>query len=172
MKADVNDDTVRAWITRGFVADECKPAETMADLGKSRSVAEMHRAFQFLKFDCRDEGLSEDLNLAAAENYAFIRFAASATGDKGTEYLPGGYYALKKAADAVGLLQVLKQSDEPVSKPHPDVLRWGKTGVAHGLRDYKKRTGQEPAYQSSSLKLAWEVLSKTYGEVLSKTSGQ
>jgi hypothetical protein len=161
--AEVKDKTVRAWIARGFIGAECKPASIEEDLNNSRSVDDLKLAFEFLKFTCRDNKLSLDLNLAAAENYVFVRWAASRTGDTGMKVLPKGYYALKKATDAIGIRNILKTSKEPVSPPHPEVLRWGELGVEHGLRDFKKRTGNKPSLKSTSLKLAWEILSGVYG---------
>jgi len=110
---------------------------------------------------CRDAG-NTDLNLAAAEHYAFARLAAQHTGDTTLRDLPKYYELIKKALGENR--QILSDTDQPVSPPAPAIRTWGEKGVDAGLRDYRANTGKEPTAGPSAVALAYEVISKIYRE--------
>ncbi|HKY71153.1 MAG TPA: hypothetical protein VJL88_04490 [Nitrospira sp.] len=106
--------------------------------------------------------MSQDLNLAAAEWYLFIRGAASSTGDTFYKQLPNWYETIKVAASAVNLSKLLETSSQPVSPADSKVTAWGNAGVEDGLRDYKKRTSQEPSLKTAAFKTGFEFIKSRF----------
>lgn len=151
--AVVSDEKVRMWIASAL---ENSPALTDADavnkIKKPRTSTASLTAWKQLK-ECRDAGMSLDLELASAEHYAFIRSFAAEAGEKDIEALPALYGELKIGLGPVA--QLLRTSDQPVSPPDPAVLTWGKLGVTAGLSDYttattkaaKPKTGKYQQYK-------------------------
>lgn len=156
-QAAVSDERVRMWVVSAL---EGSPAVTDADarnkLTFPRTAAQSLSAWRKLK-ECRDAGMSLELDLASAEHYLFIRAFAASKGERDIERLPALYGNVK---DKFGpAAQLLKTSDQPVSPPDADVVAWGNRGVAAGLADYKKATGNDPKSETGKVqqyKLALE----------------
>jgi hypothetical protein len=147
--AAVSDEKVRMWIASAL---EGVPAPTDAAaknaLAKVRKASDSFSAWKKLK-ECRDAGKSLDLELASAEHYLFIRSFAAEKGERDVEALPALY---GDAKDKLGpAAQLLKTSDQPVSKPDSAVVVWGERGVAAGLADFSTATGKEPVAKSGKL---------------------
>ena len=161
--AAVDDSIVKKWIAAGSLASGCEPhPDAEADLSKNIATEKVFASWSYLK-KCRDDGNSQDLNLAAAEWYLFIRGSASASGDTFYRQLPGWYTTLKKFASALKLSEYLQTSSQPVSPTDAGVTQWGSTGVEHGLRDYKTRTGEEPSLKSDAFNVGFGFIkSKWY----------
>lgn len=166
--AQVQDSVVKRWLVGAL--DRTSPInETAADssLMATRTPFHLREAWYLLK-ECRDDGKSLDLSLAAAEHYLFIRAFASEKGNRSVEALPGMYGSLKEYLGPAANL--IKTSDQPVSPVDAAVVQWGKLGVAAGLADYKKLSGQQPtpAGAVEQLKLAVEGYYQNYTHSLAK----
>lgn len=159
--ANVNDSTVKKWIATGDLGLTCDAATSEADLDAVIAPNIIAGSWKYLK-DCRDGGRSQDLNLAAAEWYLFIRYAASSTGDTWYKSMPGWYNTLKGFTSVLALSEYIQTSDQPVSKTNPKVKAWGDTGVEHGLRDYENRTGEKPSMKTSAFITGWEFVKGNY----------
>ena len=83
-------------------------------------------------------GKSLDMDMAAAEHYAFMRYLAGNTGDPMTETMPRGYEMKKIVMSFVGMDKSMQHNPaNPASPPDEDVVRWGEKGAREGLEDYK-----------------------------------
>lgn len=159
----VNDSSVKKWISAGIEGKTCAIAgKAEYDLTLADPPEKLQRAFYFLKHTCRDNGDSKDLDLAAAENYVFIRWVASASGDTGYADFPDYYYTVKSALSLVNLQNLIKTSTKPVSDPNPNVKRWGVAGYNDGIRDYEKRMSQKATRKTDSILTALDFLARQY----------
>ena len=105
--------------------------------GLSR-IAQIEEAFHILQEIRQTPGMSQNLNLAAAEWFAFARFSV-ATGFVGKSQmiaLSYGYYAKKLYDRQFGDPNTEAVTDNPVSEPNEDVARWGMTGAKRGQTDH------------------------------------
>jgi hypothetical protein len=148
--AQVDDDEVKGWIASSLIPRGTEVTDAEAVLRRDFSVDESQTAWKRLKA-CRDAGDSLNLNLAAAEHYAFMRFVASKNGDTFYRSLPRWYETVKRFAVRHELESYLKASDQPVSPPNEKVTAWGLQGVERGLKEYQRLTGKEPSGKSGAL---------------------
>jgi hypothetical protein len=109
-------------------------------LPKGISLTELEGAFNALQ-PCRITYSHNDLSIAAAEHYLYMRMRSADTGDKRYRELPAKYLAMKKEKIADGTVEELQTTSQPVSPPSEDVRRWGELGADHGALDYNRLTG-------------------------------
>jgi hypothetical protein len=149
--AAVNEVLAKRWAAEALKKGEGKDvAKAEAALAKDWPADTVRDSWKILK-QCRDAGNSLDLNLAAAEHYLFMRYLGNDSGDTSYRQLPKWYDTVKKTLKKADLEQILKTSNEPVSPPDPDVLKWGNAGVERGLVEYKSRTGKAPSAGGGAL---------------------
>ena len=150
--AAVDDHEVKEWIFLGLTSKRQRYNEKMDEaIAKTYSVHRLEGGWRLLK-SLRDSGNSENLSLAAAEHYLFMRFCASKSGDTGYRKLPAWYETVKRFAIKHDLEEYIENTDQPISTPDSKVTSWGNKGVEAGLSDYKKREKREPSKKSPNIK--------------------
>ncbi len=150
--AAVDDHEVIEWIFLGLTSKRHRHNEKMDEaIAKTYSLRRLEGGWRLLK-TLGDRATSEDLSLAAAEHYLFMRFCASESGDTGYRKLPAWYETVKRFPIKHDLEEYIENTDQPISTPDSKVSSWGNKGVEAGLSDYKKREKREPSKKSSNFK--------------------
>jgi len=127
-------------------------ASEQARLSGYRGLAAIERTFRILKARRDQPGMSVDLNLAAAEWYAFARYSV-ATGFVSSfqmSILAYAYYAKKVYDSSTGDPNAEAVTSNPVSDPDSGVAKWGAAGATQGAIDrvsYKTEV-TPPAWRS------------------------
>lgn len=155
-----DDSQVRAWAVAGITGENQQSSAVPSDALNGRLATDkVLGGWQRLK-NCRDSGMSNNLELAAAEHYLFARYLANKDGD--TEYrdFPKMYESLKTWATENDLKSYLQTTSEPVSPVSKEVTRWGELGIEQGLEDYKFRTKTETSNKWGSYS---EAIGVAYG---------
>ncbi len=150
--AAVDDHEVIEWIFLGLTSKRHRHNEKMDEaIAKTYSLRRLEGGWRLLK-TLGDRATSENLSLAAAEHYLFMRFCASKSGDTGYRKLPAWYETVKRFAIKHDLEEYMENTDQPISTPDSKVTSWGNKGVEAGLSDYKKREKREPSEKTSNIK--------------------
>ena len=141
---EFDDNLTRELLLRaiGHTKDLKELSKDWSELEKYRDPSDLKRALDMLR-SCRQNHDSLDLQLAAADHYALMRWRTADYGVESLKQFPQKYYDLKKATLASGAGNNLQVTDRPVSKLSLDVLRYGKRGSVVGLNEYEKRTKKQ-----------------------------
>jgi len=139
----------------GTVNDVSVNAILKAEIAKATGTnmpERMDAVRKALKIQRNMPGKSLDMNLAAAEHYAFMRYLAGTTGDQLTLQMPRGYELKKILMNAVGKSDSMRHNPaNPATPPDEDVVGWGEKGAREGLDDYRFLHGQKLGAAGSAI---------------------
>ena len=122
-------------------------------------IPQIEEAFRILQGVRQQPGMSRDLNLAAAEWFAFARFSV-ATGFVGKAQmiaLAYAYYAKKICDKKFGNANAEAVTSNPVSEPNEEVANWGVAGANSGETDHA-------AFKVKTAPPIWRSIDSIMGE--------
>jgi hypothetical protein len=130
-----------------------------AKSGGLSGIPQIEEAFRILQKVRQKPGMSTDLNLAAAEWFAFARFSV-ATGFVGKAQMMAlsyGYWIKKLYDKKFGDPNAEAVTSNPVSEPNEDVANWGMAGASQGETDHA-------AYAIATTPPFWRSVDSIMGE--------
>jgi len=134
-------------------------AITSAEKKGLSGIAQIEEAFRILQGIRQQPGMSRNLDLAAAEWFAFARFSV-ATGFVSKNQLIAlsyGYYLKKTYDKQFGDVNAEAVTVNPVSEPNEQVANWGMAGANTGETDHV-------AYAVKSVPPFWRSIDSIMGE--------